>query len=328
MIMILICMITILIFSSKLRVIPSILTVVAVTILIGCGAEEESEARISVVTTTSVWADVASNVVGDEGTVAHVIPIGADAHDFQPSPAQVAAMEEADLVVANGLELEEGLSDVLDAIEADGANVLELAPALDPIAFSGTGGHDHDEGEGEEESGTLDPHVWFDPDRAAEAARLMAEELAVVEPAIDWGARADSYAVELSEADAEITEILEAVPADTRDLVTNHDALGYFADRYDFDVVGVVIPGGSTLADPSSAELAALVEVIEETGARAIFAETTQPTRLAEAVAAEVGGDVQVVQLHTGSLGGPDSGAATLIDMLLTNARRIADALS
>jgi zinc/manganese transport system substrate-binding protein len=132
----------------------------------------------------------------------------------------------------------------------------------------------------------------------------------------------------LSEADTEIVEILAAVGDDDRELVTNHDAFGYFADRYDFDVVGVVIPGGSTLADPSSAELAALVEVITETGARAIFAETTQPTRLAEAVAAEVGGDVQVVELYTGSLGEPDSDAGTLIEMLVTNAQRIADALS
>jgi zinc/manganese transport system substrate-binding protein len=111
-------------------------------------------------------------------------------------------------------------------------------------------------------------------------------------------------------------------------LVTNHDALGYFADRYDFEIVGVVIPGGSTLADPSSAELAALVETLLETDVPAIFAETSSPAQLAETVAAEAGNDVEVVELHTGSLGEPGSGADTLIGMLRTNATRIRDALT
>jgi zinc/manganese transport system substrate-binding protein len=110
-------------------------------------------------------------------------------------------------------------------------------------------------------------------------------------------------------------------------MVTNHEAFGYFADRYGFEILGVVIPGGSTLAQPSSAELAGLVEVMEQSGTRAIFAETTEPTTLADAVAAELGDDVEVVELFTESLGGPGSGAETLAAMLLTNAGRISEAL-
>ena len=110
-------------------------------------------------------------------------------------------------------------------------------------------------------------------------------------------------------------------------MVTNHEAFGYFADRYGFEIVGVVIPGGSTLAEPSSSELADLVEVINQSGTSAIFAETTQPSSLAEAVAAELGDDVEVVELFTESLGGPGSGAETLQEMLLTNAARISEAL-
>ena len=110
-------------------------------------------------------------------------------------------------------------------------------------------------------------------------------------------------------------------------MVTNHEAFGYFADRYGFEIIGVVIPGGSTLAEPSSAELADLVEVMEQSGTGAIFAETTQPTTLAEAVAAELGGEVEVVELFTESLGGPGSGADTLQEMLVTNAGRISEAL-
>jgi zinc/manganese transport system substrate-binding protein len=118
------------------------------------------------------------------------------------------------------------------------------------------------------------------------------------------------------------------VPDERRILVTNHDSLGYFADRYGFEVVATVIPGGSTLGEPSSAELAELVALIGETGVPAIFAENVEPSTLAEAVAAEAGSGVAVVELYTDSLGEAGSGADTLIGMLLTNAERIAGAMT
>jgi len=162
----------------------------------------------------------------------------------------------------------------------------------------------------------------------ADAAKLIAAELEKVDPSTDWTARADEYATELLETNSEIAETLSSIPEDRRVLVTNHASLGYFADRYDFEVIGVVFPGGSALAEPSSAELSDLVEVIDHEGVSAIFGETTESTEIAEAVAAEIGTAVEVVQLYTGSLGEPGSGAETLIDMLLLNARKIAEALS
>ena len=117
------------------------------------------------------------------------------------------------------------------------------------------------------------------------------------------------------------------IPPERRKLVTNHDALGYFADRYDYEVVATVIPGGSTLGEPSAADLSALVELIAEEGIPAIFAETTAPAALAEAVAAELGEGVEVRTLYTGSLGAPGSGADTYVGMMRTNAATIADAL-
>jgi zinc/manganese transport system substrate-binding protein len=222
---------------------------------------------------------------------------------------------EADLVIANGLDLEEGLLDVLEGAVADGANVVRLGPALSPLDF----GH---------EPGSLDPHVWLDPVRMAEAARLIAAELDALDDSVDWGARAESYAAALAEVDDRITEILSVVPPGERTLVTNHDALGYFAARYGFEVVGTVIPGGATLAEPSSAELADLVAEIALRGVPAIFVETTGSATLAEAVAREVGDEIAVIELFTGSLGGPGSGADTLVGMLLTNATLIAEALS
>jgi zinc/manganese transport system substrate-binding protein len=241
-----------------------------------------------------------------------------DPHDYQASARQIAALHKADLVIANGLLLEEGLIDVLDAAAGDGANVVELGPLLDPIPFSADGSA----------AGFADPHVWMDPLRMATAAHLVADQLTAIDGSIDWSTRADAYDDELVDADVEIDEALAAIPAEQRKLVTNHDSLGYLADRYGFEIVGVVIPGGSTLASPSSAELADLVAEIEREGVPAIFTETSSSPALAEAVAKETAGAVAVVELYSGSLGEPGSGAESLIGLLKTNAARIRSALS
>jgi zinc/manganese transport system substrate-binding protein len=317
MIMILSEMITILISDHKLRsgILTVVFTALVASAVVGCSTGTGSDrAGIDVVVTTSIWADVARQVVGEDGTVTTVIPIGADAHDYTPSPRQVADLTNADLVLANGLGLEQGFGDVLESAAADGANIVELAPLLDPVPFP--------------DRGDLDPHVWFDPGRVADAANLIAENLTALDDSVDWQARADAYSADLDNADAEITDVLATVAPATRKLVTNHDVLGYFAARYDFEVIGVVIPGGSTLGDPSSAELADLVDVIVSEGVPAIFAETSHTTALAESIAAEVGREVEVVVLGTESLGEPGSETGTLIGMLRSNARLIADALS
>ncbi|REK34290.1 MAG: zinc ABC transporter substrate-binding protein [Actinobacteria bacterium] len=167
----------------------------------------------------------------------------------------------------------------------------------------------------------------MDPLRMAEAGRLIAEALAELDDSVDWMARAEAYATELEEVDVEIQQILAGIPEESRVLVTNHDSLGYFAARYGFDVVGTVLPGGSTLGDPSSDQLANLVQLMRELDVRVIFAETTEPSSLAEAVSQEVGDSVQVVELYSGSLGEPGSGAETLTEMLLVNARLIAESM-
>ncbi len=290
--------------------------------------------RLSVVVSTTIWGDVVSNVVGADADVEVLLPIGADPHDYQLSAAQAAAMQQADLVVVNGLALEEGLLDVIEGLEADGANVLELAELLEPIEF-GEGGDRHGQDEHEDEEGdhedgdhgSQDPHIWMDPLRVANAAGLIAMELADLDTSVDWMANATTYAGELRALDAEVVSMLATVPQERRKLVTNHDALGYFADRYDFEVVGTVIPGGATLADPSSAELARLVDVLMDESINVVFAETIELSALADAVAAELD-DVAVVELFTGSLGASGSGAETYVDFARTNASRIATALS
>ncbi|HSF86236.1 MAG TPA: metal ABC transporter substrate-binding protein [Acidimicrobiia bacterium] len=300
--------------------------VLVAIIAAACGGTVEEDATAStegnpglrIVATTTILGDVVSNIVGTDGAVDVLMPRGADPHDFQASAAQIASVNRADLVIANGLGLEESLTDVLASAADDGVTVVELAPLLDPLPFGGSNGAQDSD----------DPHVWLDPLRMVEGVRLIGAELAAIQPAIDWSSAADAYATDLTAAHEAIVARLSAIPGERRRLVTNHDALGYFADRYGFLVVGTVIPAGSTLADPSSEALAELIEVMQREGVSVIFGETTQPDAIADAVAAELGQEAQVVELFTGSLGEAGSGADTLIGLLTTNADRIASALA
>jgi zinc/manganese transport system substrate-binding protein len=268
-----------------------------------------------IIATTSIVGDLATKVAGDEASVEVLMPVGADPHDFQPSARQAARLRDADLVVASGLGLEAGLADALEAAGEEGRSILELGPALDPRPL------------GEGQSALPDPHWWLDPIRAARAVRLIAEALALISNG-DWSVRAENAAATLEALDGELRTALDAIPAGRRKLITTHDAFGYFAERYEFEVIGVLISGGATQAQPDPQALAELAAVIRAEGVPAIFGETTLPTNVAEALAAEVGSQVEVVVLYTGSLGEAGSGAATYEGMLRTDVRRVAEALA
>jgi len=290
----------------------SLLLVVA--LVPACGsASEPADDGLVVVTTTTILGDIVSNIVGDRASVEVLLPIGVDPHEFRASAQQVALMESSDLVVANGLGLEQGLEDILGSVQSDGQSVLRVGEQLSTLRRI--------------DDGPADPHVWMDPLQMVEATSVIVAELDRILPGGGWGDRGDDYAADLVALDLEIIELLGGSSADSgRALVTNHDSLGYFAARYRLEVVGVLIQGGSTLAEPSSSDLADLVAILRQTGVSVIFAETTEPTALVESVAAEV--EVSVVELFIGSLGGPGSGAATYIEMLRTDATLIAAGLA
>lgn len=302
-------------------------------LLAGCAATDvgsgpaSGDGGVAVIATTTVWGDIARQVVdcAGIGSVRTLMPVGADPHDFTASSKDVVAMAGADLVITNGLGLEEGLADSLDAAQKDGATVLELAPQLDPVPF-GDHAHDHEDGAVHAHDGD-DPHVWMDVSRVAAAATIIGDRLAEQTGKQDFARCGTAVSDSLKSLNDEVVRILSVVPADRRILVTDHDAFGYFSDAYGFEVAGVVIPGGSTLAQPSSAEMAQLTATVKDAGVPAIFANTANPQALVDALAAEVG-DIQVVDLYVGSLGPADSGADTYQGMMRTNAQRIADALS
>ncbi|MDE0615097.1 MAG: metal ABC transporter substrate-binding protein [bacterium] len=367
----------------------------------GCGNDDEDDGSgvPTVIATTSIWADVVANVACDGlAEVVTVIPPGGDPHAFQPSLSDRENMEHAALIVANGLFLEEGLEDTIDAVEDAGTPVFRVADHVSVIEFgSAMGhddhedeheddhddheGHDHDEDEHEDDHddheghdhdeddghdhdeddheddhdeddghdhdeddheddhaeddghghahahGSEDPHVWFDPIRVADALPALSQALAT-QAGLDAAALDEcvaAYHSELIALDAEVDAILASLHPEDRLLVTNHDALGYFADRYGFQVIGTVIPSGSTLAAASPAGLQELVELIDETGVSAIFSETTHSSDDTEALGREAG--VQVVSLNTGSLGPADSSSGTYIGFIRTNAQKIAEGL-
>jgi zinc/manganese transport system substrate-binding protein len=140
-------------------------------------------------------------------------------------------------------------------------------------------------------------------------------------------AAVETYGAELTALDAEVEALVDTIPEDQRILVTNHEVFGYFADRYGFEVVGAVIPSGTTAESVSAGELAELADVLRNEGVSAIFADISASTALADTLAAEVG-DVAVVQLFTESLGEPGSGGETYLEMVRSNAELITDALT
>jgi zinc/manganese transport system substrate-binding protein len=286
----------------------------AAATLAGCGADEpgSGDGPPSIVVTTSILGDVVEQLVGSGARVEVVMPPNADPHDFAPSARQANAMREADALVVNGLGFEQGLGDTIDAADDDGVPVITATDAIDPLPLAGGD----------------DPHFFTDPTRMALAAELIAAELVAEIPALDAtvAERVTAYQRELGALDAAVEEVLAPIPTADRVLVTNHEVFGYFADRYDFEVLGAIIPGGSTLAEPSAADLADLLAVLEEQAVPAIFVETSSPSRLADALAAE-GAGVEVVELYSESLGAPGSPGDTYVGMVRTNAERIAAAL-
>ena len=303
--------------------------VLASALLVGAAACGDDDAAsdggaAAIVVTSNIVGDVVRNLVGDAATVEVLMPPNANPHDFAASARQASDMRKAAVLVTNGLGFEAGLDDAIDAAAGDGVPVIalaELAPDLLPL-----GEHDEDE----EAHGAEDPHVFTDPARMAVATAALADELRAHVDGLDTVAfreRAAAYVDQLEALDAEVEQIVSAIPAERRVLVTNHEVFGYFADRYGFEVLGSIIPAGDTLSEPSADELADLAAEIRAAGVPAIFAETSSPTRLADALASE-GTDVQVVELYSESLGEAGSGAETYIDLIRTDARRIAAALT
>jgi zinc/manganese transport system substrate-binding protein len=250
------------------------------------------------------------DLVGSEVAVQVIVPVGADAHEFAPSARQAETMENADLLVVNGLGYEEGMGDIIDnAIDA-GATSFVLGQSREPLAGS-------------------DPHVWLDPVLMSTVFAAFPDAVASATgvPITVVEAPVVRYVALLTDLDATIENEFAATDPATRNLVTNHDSLSRFADRYGLTIVDTIIPSVSTSAEASAADLDEAIAAIQDNDVNAIFADSTSSDELAKALADEVGRDISVIELFTESLGEPGTDADTYIGMMSVNAERIASAL-
>ncbi|WP_208029093.1 metal ABC transporter substrate-binding protein [Rhabdothermincola sediminis] len=286
----------------------------------GGGATSASSGRPRLVVSFPVLGSVVSDLVGDQAEVTVLMGPGIDPHDYRPSARDASELDSADLIVINGLGLEESLDDAIAVAEARDVPVFRATDHIDVRPF--------DEGEiasGEEDEehapGAPDPHVWLDPVAIKQVVAALAETVRT-DVGLDLGARAAALEQRLGDLDTEIRSILEVVPPDQRLLVTGHESMGYFARRYGFELVGAVIPSGGTQAAPTAAGLAQLTELIRRLGVRAVFTETGTPPDVARTVASETG--TKLVELPTHTLP-PDGSYFTMMREI---AHRVASGLT
>jgi ABC-type Zn uptake system ZnuABC Zn-binding protein ZnuA len=277
------------------------------------GDEGGGGGGLRVVATTTQVADLAANVGGDRVQVTSLLKPGIDAHDYEPSPADIDAIARADLVVQNGVGLEEWLG---DTIESSGF----AGPVVD--ASQGVRLRQVD--------GEADPHIWQDPGNARRMAANIERGLAAAEPAdaSAFAANLAAYTKELEALDAEVERQIDSL-ANTK-VVTNHDAFGYYLDRYGLELVGSVIPSFDTSAELSGRDIRDLVAKIRATGVKAIFSETSLPPRAAETIGREAGVKVVVGDdaLYGDALGPPGSDGDTYLKMIRHNTATIVGNLS
>lgn len=267
---------------------------VGALLLTSCADGAEKSAP-QIVVTTDILADVAQVLVGDQVEILTLMGAGSDPHSFVVSAQTAAQIEDAELILYNGLGLEEGVLRIIESATLAGVASLEVGLEVEPLIYRAGGS-----------SGEYDPHFWTDPDRMKLAASAMAATIAEHVTGIDSTLLAenlDAYLSELDELTVWMEQEFSKIPAGQRVLITHHHVFDYLAERFGFTVIGAIIPSGTTLASPSASDLDSLVRALESSGVSAIFADSTQPDRLAQVVAAEVEREIAVIPLLTESLG-------------------------
>jgi manganese/iron transport system substrate-binding protein len=300
-------------------VIRSAALIIVAALLVACGGAGSASPGTGaettrVVATTTMFADLVAQVGGEHVTVTSLVPKGGEVHTFDPTPSDVRRLNDADLVVRNGL----GLDDWLAALVADSgssARVVALAEDLEGVEYLA----------GEEPGEPVNPHLWLDPQLASRYADRIAEELATADPARagDYTRNLAAFQAELQAFDDEAAATFDAIAEADRTVIAFHDAFPYFARRYGLTIDGTIVsaPG----QDPSAGDLAELIRVVDERGVRAILAEAQYNDALARTIADETGATV-VSGLLTESVG--DAPQDTWLGAMRFNVEQIAAALS
>ena len=283
----------------------------AAALLAACGSRDaggEAEGTTTVVATTTQVAEFARAVAGDRAEVRQILQPNSDPHDYEPRPSDVRAVSGATLVLRSGGELDAWL----DGILRNAGSGAQRVTLLDAVEARAPGGE-------------ADPHWWHDPRKAVVAVQAIRDALVAVDPPEReaYTASAEAYVEKLRALDVAIATCMRSIPVAQRKLVTDHDALQPYADRYGIEIVGTVIPGRSTRAQPSAGEVARLVRTIRAAGVSTIFPESSVNPRLTRAIAADAGARIGPA-LYVDTLGPPGSAAETYIGSLRFNTRALA----
>lgn len=318
-------------------------TTAAAMVMAGCGGSGTPDTgagtaaaapKLAVVATTPEVADFVRNVGGADVAVTQILKANVDPHDYEPTPADLQAIAGAKLIVKNGVGLEEWLDRTIESAGFTGT-VVDSSQGV----TLREGGHHHEEEEGhaeeEEEHAEEeehDPHIWHDPRNAKIMVTNIEKGLAAADPAraAVFTANAGTYTAAIDKLDAENAAAWAKIPAGDRKLVTNHDAFGYYVQRYELEFVGSVIPSLDTSAELSAQQLTDLVAKIKSTGTKAIFAESSLPPKTAEAIGRQAGVKVVAGQdaLYGDSLGAEGTPEGTYLGAERHNTTTIVTALA
>jgi zinc/manganese transport system substrate-binding protein len=268
-----------------------------------------------VMATESFLADIAQNVAGGRIRVDTLLPVTVDPHEYQPKPQDVTKLAQAQVLIINGLGYESWLQKTLDSLGGQRLVIVAtngLAPAPDPSGKNSAG----------------DPHMWMNPLNVINYVQQIRDGLSQTDPAGKdiYSRNADDYIVKLQSLDQWIKSQVSQLPVQKRLLITNHDALGYFAKAYNFKIIGAIIPSVTTDASPSAQQLASLIDTIKRSGARAIFLDIGENQKLAQQIASETS-VVVITNLYVESTSGPNGPAPTYTDMIKHDVTAILDAL-
>jgi zinc/manganese transport system substrate-binding protein len=271
----------------------------------------------SIVVTYSILGSIVKDLVGDQADVTVSIPNGLDPHEWEPSARDIEAINKADLVIENGLGLETGMTKTLDVARGKGVKFFTAAGYI-TVRHVGPG-EGIPSGGADQATGAADPHLWTDPiaikSIVAGLAPVLKNELN-----LDVSVKAGTLEKNLDDLNSEITSIISQIPAGNRQLVTGHESMGYFAQRYGFKLIGVIVPSLSSQAGVSASDLANLKKAVRDNQVKAVFTELGTSPAVAQAIGTETG--VKVVELTTHALPADGSYFTFLRNMadIITNA--------
>ncbi|MHB1377449.1 MAG: metal ABC transporter substrate-binding protein [Candidatus Humimicrobiaceae bacterium] len=274
-------------------------------------------------------ADIAQNIAGSRLIIYSLMPVGIDPHEFEPVPGDFARISKNKILIINGSGFEGWLEQMLKNAVNNNYIIDASKGLVNMINLQSKNNPENNKTSGtEKKQSEIDPHFWLDPVYVIEYVKNISSGLIKIDPGSKdiYELNSQKYITQLKDLDKWIQDRVSILPENKRLIATNHESLGYFADRYGFKIAGTIIPGFSTDASITAREFAQLIEIVRSSGVKVIFLDTGSNPNLAEQLAAETG--IKVVHnLYTHSLSDPGGEAATYIDMMKFNVNTIVNNL-